>query len=328
MSPKAELFNREYFDQAGNQRKLFPGDVFIQRDPEPEEPEERYIADTAKSNVKTIDEFIQAMKHYNALVTKANNESRYAGGGNTRGDERWNRALRACDAFEPTYNKAKDAAEDVLYPIVKRLFPEFEIDDSDKDPRTQLGYFTTEVGGHVFLYVVTHDKNDYWNKIYSVIVRDDGLVLPEFGKIFKSKAERTEAWNNFRNAAKQAPKKESENVNESVNVFQKIKTIASEFAKTVKVVFSDMTKYKNDAGFAKTLLGKFKAEGSVTNLTNEERLVAVAFIAESPSPLGKPEEDLKIALAKLICDEKPLSPEIKNLAYAYLKTAIADKRAA
>ena len=65
----------------------------------------------------------------------------------------------------------------------------------------------TKVNNHVFMTFLTRDKKDYWNKSQAIVIRDDGLVLPEFGKVFMSKEERLKAWNDFK--AKMAKKPDS-----------------------------------------------------------------------------------------------------------------------
>ena len=88
----------------------------------------------------------------------------------------------------------------------------------------------------------------------------------------------------------------------------------------MKIVFTDMSKYKNDPAFVSKLLSKFKTPGTELDLTNEERLVTVALIAESDCPFGKPEEEMKYKLACMICDGAPLTQQAKNMAWAFIST--------
>ena len=202
---------RDYFDAAGNQKALLPGE-FIGSDFVPgrdDEPDISYIFKRVgtgdPSKVKIVQDYFEALQTHNDLV---DNLERYV--------DRYNNykpghdaAEKKLDDFdEKTWKPAKEKLFALIVPIIEKLFPELPKYD---EKRASITKYLKAVDGHTILRYKTY-KPGTWTP-YLVLIRDDGIVLPEFNKIFKSEEECTSAFSAFRKAAE--AKKANGNANES-----------------------------------------------------------------------------------------------------------------
>lgn len=213
---------RDYFDQAGNQRKLLPGefigsDFVPGRDDEPDfdayfrQQYKERLKKSDPSKVKIVQAYFEALKHHNELVNACDHANGPRGYGGARYD-RLSSELAQYDA--DTFKPAKKKLHEFFLPIIERLFPEFKTGDD----RLKVSRYRNSVDDHNFLIFTTYKKGT-WTPVM-VIIRDDGLVLPQFSKTFNNDKERDEAFTAFRKAA-EAKKTESEKtdkVNESKDV--------------------------------------------------------------------------------------------------------------
>lgn len=198
MNPKQEQFDREYFDAAGNQRKHFPGEEgFVPgRD---DEPAEDYLysppsGSQARTNMKIVQDWIDAKNHHNDLVDAADRML-------TRPQHVWQSYSRKIDEFKPEFDKAKKALIDFITPIIKKAFPEFRLaldEKSEKDGNhTRIGNYINAAHGHVFLKLKSYKPNT-WGEQGTIIIRDDGAIIPEFSKIFETGSDADKAYTQYR----------------------------------------------------------------------------------------------------------------------------------
>lgn len=209
---------RDYFDQAGNQRKLLPGefigsDFVPGRDDEPSFDEyfrqqyEERLKKSDSSKVKMVQDYFDAIKRHNELVDACD----YALGPRGHGGARYDRLSRELSQYDAdTLRPLEKKMHDFFLPIIKRLLPEFDTGDD----RIKISKYSNSVDGHIFIVFKTY-KPHTWEAL-TVVIRDDGLVLPEFGKIFTDDNERNKAFTAFRKAA-EAKKTESEKLKESAD---------------------------------------------------------------------------------------------------------------
>lgn len=188
----------DYFDAAGNQKKLLPGE-FIGSDFVPGRDDEPDLSHLFKrvgtadpSKVKIVNDYFDALHTHNDLV---DNLDRYVDRYNHRRSG-YNAAEKKLDDFDKnTFEPAKAKLFGYILPIVQKLFPDFYVDDT----RTRINRYLKAVNGRTFLICSSY-KPGTWDK-KSIIIRDDGVILPEFNKVFESETEQNAAFKEFRIAA-------------------------------------------------------------------------------------------------------------------------------
>ena len=118
------------------------------------------------------------------------------------------------DSLALDFDKAKKALIDFITPIIKKAFPEFRLAVDEKSEKegnhTRIGNYINAAHGHVFLKLKSYKPNT-WGEQGTIIIRDDGAIIPEFSKIFDSGSDADKAYTQYRKSPEKA-------ANESVDV--------------------------------------------------------------------------------------------------------------